>query len=93
MGLLLASLWLLTDHEASRLNANLLLLNPLLFPAFAVKLQRIGAVMLITGTLLALLLQLLPVHQYNPDVIALVGPLNTAVGFYLFKRRPDKTQL
>ena len=93
MGLVLAFLWLLTDHEASRANANLLLLNPLLFLAFVTKLQRTGAVMLIAGTLLALLLQLLPVHQYNLDVIALIGPLNIAVAFYLFKRRPDKTQL
>jgi hypothetical protein len=93
MGLVLAFLWLLTDHEASRVNANLLLLNPLLFFAFAAKLQRFGAVMLIAGALLALLLQFLPVHQYNLDVIALAGPLNIAVAFYLFKRRPGNPQL
>ncbi len=30
VGLILAALWLLTDHEVSRSNANVLLLNPLL---------------------------------------------------------------
>lgn len=85
MGLVLAALWLLTDHEASSQNANLLLLNPLLMLALVPRLQRIAAVILIGGNILALLLLLLPVHQYNLDVMALITPINLAVAIYLYK--------
>ena len=85
MGLILAALWLLTDHEASSKNANLLLLNPLLILALVPKLQRIAAVILIGGNILALLLLLLPAHQYNLDVLALITPINLAVAIYLYK--------
>jgi len=85
MGLVLAALWLLTDHEASSENANLLLFNPLLILALVPNLQRIAAIILIVGNILALLLLLLPVHQYNLDVMALVTPINLAVATYLYK--------
>ena len=92
MGLILAALWLLTDHEASSNNANLLLLNPLLILALVPKLRRAVALLLIAGNTLALLL-LLPLPQYNLDVIALCTPINLAVAMYLLKARPEETRL
>ena len=91
MGLILAALWLLTDHEASSQNANLLLLNPLLILALVPKLQRIAAMILLGGNILALILSLLPAHQYNLDVMALITPINLAVAIYLLRTSPQKT--
>jgi hypothetical protein len=86
-GLVLASLWLLTDHGVTRPNANLLLLNPLLILALIPSLRRFGAVVFAGGVVFALLLLLLPTHQYNLDVLALLAPINLAVAAYLFKIR------
>ncbi|HEY5774614.1 MAG TPA: hypothetical protein VIS57_00890, partial [Xanthomonadales bacterium] len=85
LGLILAALWLLTDHEASRENANLLLLNPLLLLALVPKLRRPGAVLLLGGNTLALVLLILPEHQYNLDVIAMLTPVNIAVAWYFLR--------
>ncbi len=93
MGLILVALWLLTDHEASWSNANLLLLNPLLVLALLPRLQHVAAVMLILGNVVALLLPLLPVHQYNLDVMALTTPLNIGVAIYLLRTGQGKTQV
>ena len=87
LGLILAALWLLTDHEASRTNANLLLLNPLFLLAIVPRLQRLGALILILGNTLAFILLMLPVHQYNLDVLALLTPVNLAAALYLLKPR------
>jgi hypothetical protein len=84
-GLVLAALWLLTDHEASSNNANVLLLNPLLILALVPALQRLGAAMLIGGNVLAIGLLLLPEHQYNLDVIAFLSPVNLAVALYFLR--------
>ena len=91
MGLVLAALWLLTDHEASSNNANLLLLNPLLLLALITGLQRLVAMGLIAGNVLTLLLLILPEHQYNLDVIALLSPINLAVAIYLLKPMSQKS--
>lgn len=91
MGLVLAALWWLTDHEASSNNANLLLLNPLLLLALIPGLQRPVAMLLITGNVLALLLLILPEHQYNLDVIALLSPINLAVAIYLLRPMSRKS--
>lgn len=88
LGLVLAALWFLTDHEASSNNANLLLLNPLLILALVPKLKRFGALLLIGGSVLAFILLLLPARQYNLDVIALLGPVNLAVGLYFLRGKP-----
>lgn len=85
LGLGLAALWLFTDHLFSRENANLLLLDPLVLLALVPGLRRAGAVLLAAGNLLALVLLLLPEHQYNLDVLALLTPLNLGVAFYLFR--------
>lgn len=87
LGLILAALWLMTDHEASRTNANLLLLNPLFLMALVPRLQRLGALILILGNALAFTLLMLPVHQYNLDVLALLTPVNLAVAVCLLKPR------
>lgn len=87
MGFVLAALWLLTDHEASSENANLLLFNPFLLLALVPRLQQIAVMILFGGNILALLLLLLPVHQYNLDVVALITPINLAVAMYLYKEK------
>jgi len=87
LGFIIAALWLLTDHEASSKNANLLLFNPLLILALLPRLQRIAAMILIGGNILALVLLFLPVHQYNLDVVALITPINLAVAIYLYKKK------
>ena len=88
MGFVLAALWLLTDHEASRNNANLLLLNPLLLLAFVPKLRPAVGVILIGGNLLALILPMLPEYQYNLDVLALLTPLNLTAALFLIRINP-----
>ncbi len=86
-GLVLAGLWFFTDHEVARMNANLLLLNPLVILAWVPLLRRIAAVMFAIGPGLALLLVLLPSHQYNLDALALLGPVNLGVAAYLLRNR------
>ena len=87
LGLVLAGLWFLTDHEASSHNVNLLLLNPLLLMALLPRLQRFGAALLIGGNVLAFIFLFLPTRQYNLDVFALLGPINLAVGLYLLREQ------
>lgn len=90
LGFIIAALWLLTDHAASSENANLLLLNPLILISLVPKLQRIGAMILMGGNIVALILLLLPVHQYNLDVVALITPINLAVALYLYRdKKPN----
>ena len=87
VGLILAALWLLTDHEASSNNANLLLFNPLLMLALVPRLRRLVALIFIGGNVLAFALLMLPKHQYNLDVIAMLSPINLAVAVYLLRVR------
>ncbi len=87
IGLVLAGLWLLTDHAVTRPNANLLLFNPLLLLALAPRLRRFGAVLLAGGTAIAWVLWLYPDHQYNLDVLALATPVNLAAAAYFWKDR------
>ncbi len=79
IGALLVALWLLTDHEVARANANLLLFNPLIILALLPALRRVGAVVLAGGVVTAYILLLLPQHQYNLDVLALMTPVNLAL--------------
>jgi hypothetical protein len=85
IGLVLAALWLLTDYAVNRPNANLLLFNPLVLVALVPLLRRVGAVLFAGGTAVAFLLLLLPEHQYNLDVLALVTPINLAVAAYFLR--------
>jgi len=84
-GLVLAGLWLFTDHEVARMNANVLLLDPLLLLALAPVFRRVGAVLLAGGVAAAVVLLLWPLHQYNLDAMALLAPLNLAVAGYFRK--------
>jgi hypothetical protein len=84
-GLSLVFLWFFTDHEAAWLNANLLLLNPLMILALVPPLRRFAAGLLAAGTAVCCLLLLLPEHQYNLDVLALLTPVNLAVAMYFFR--------
>jgi hypothetical protein len=87
-GLILAAMWLFTDHEVARANANLLLFNPLVILGLVSVLRRVGAVVMAGGVAVAYLLLLFPGHQYNLDVLALLTPVNLAVaGFLMFRRR------
>ena len=85
IGLLLSALWLLTDHEVTRPNANLLLFNPLLALAFLPALRRLGAVLLVGGVVGAAILLVFPVRQFNLDVLSLAAPVNLAVAVYLWR--------
>jgi len=87
IGLILAALWLMTDHEVTRPNANLLLFNPLLLLALVPLFRRLGVVLLAGGTAVAYLLLLLPHHQNNLDVLVLVTPVNLAVAGFLLHRK------
>ena len=91
-GLLLAAIWLLTDHETSRLNVNLLLLNPLVLLAMWPPLRRPGAWLMITGVIASVLLLLWPTHQYNLDVLAALAPVNLGVVWRLLKFQPRSNE-
>ena len=86
-GMILAALWLLTDHEAAWFNVNLLLFNPLVILVLVPVLRRFGAVMLGGGVIVALIWLLFPNHQYNLDLLALLAPINLAVAYYLMSRK------
>ena len=85
IGIILATLWLMTDHEVTRPNANLLLFNPLVVLALVPALRRVGAAVLVLGVVLAYGLLLFPRYQYNLDALALVTPVNLAVAAYLWR--------
>jgi len=85
-GLILAALWLFTDHEVARANANLLLFNPLVILALVPVLRRVGAGVLAGGVVIAYVLLLFPKHQYNLDVLALLTPINLAVAGFLMRK-------
>lgn len=86
IGLILAALWLFTDHEVAGANANLLLFNPLVILALVPVLRRVGAVVMAGGVAVAYILLLLPEHQYNLDVLALLTPINLAVAAFLMRK-------
>lgn len=86
-GLGLSFLWLFTDHSVTVNNANVLLLNPLLILALHPSSKRLCAALLIVGVVISSILLLLPQHQYNVDVLALLAPLSLSVAFYWLKRR------
>jgi hypothetical protein len=86
-GVILTFLWLATDHSVTSYNANLLLLNPLFLLAIIPAMKRAVAIMMVAGVLLNLLLLLLPVHQYNLDVLAFLAPVNLLLAANWLSRR------
>ena len=87
IGLVLAALWMFTDHEVTRPNANLLLFNPLILLLLIPPLRQLIAGLLIASVTTAWLLQLLPGHQHNLDVLVLATPINLAVAAYFIKSK------
>ncbi len=87
-GLILAFLWLFTDHAVASPNANILLFNPLMLLALLPALNKAGGWLLVAGVAINLIMLLLPAHQYNLDVLMLLGPINLAVaGYFMVDRR------
>lgn len=77
-GGLLLYLWLATSHAVTAANENLLLLNPLmvlLWPARGGRLERVVAGLTLAGILAAPLLKLLPVSQWNLDLLVALVPV------------------
>jgi len=89
-GMILAALWLFTDHEVANYNANLLLFNPLVIFALVPYFKRTGAVLLAGGVAMGFLLLLIPTHQYNLDVLLLLAPVNLSVAAFLLKKHQSK---
>ncbi|MFU8876674.1 MAG: DUF4105 domain-containing protein [Wenzhouxiangellaceae bacterium] len=76
-GLLLAFLWLATDHQAAWRNENLLLFNPLLIFLLRFRggrIERLAAGVIAAGLLLALILKLAPGAQWNYDLLLWLVP-------------------
>jgi hypothetical protein len=86
-GLVLAFLWLFTDHTVASFNANLLLFNPLVLLGLAPVLNRLGGWLMMGGVAVSFVLLMIPNHQYNLDVLALLAPVNLAVGWHFFRRQ------
>lgn len=84
-GLVLLFFWLGTDHDATRPNFNVLVLNPLyILPVFRRGWEKPGLLVIVGLSLLALLMALLPAGQYNLDVLAAFVPLNLAAAYVLY---------
>lgn len=93
IGMMLAALWLFTDHEVASYNANLLLFNPLLILALVPILRRLGAILLVGGVVVGFILLLIPAYQYNLDVLFLLTPINLAVAGYLATKNTSKLSI
>lgn len=96
-GVLLAALWVFTNHTAAHRNENLLQFNPAALPlVFLIPAVVYGArwargpartlaAVLVTLSLVGLLMQLLPGRdQVNGEIIALTLPGNLALGWALW---------
>ena len=88
-GGLLLYLWLGTDHAAAGPNFNLLLLNPLFILGLIPQLRRAVAWLMLSGLFLSAAQLLLPVHQFNLDVMAFFAPLHLVCAWWLLGRMPD----
>lgn len=91
-GLLLAFLWLATDHQAAWHNENLLLFNPLLIGLLGFRggrLERVIAKLVAAGLGLALLLKFLPGAQWNYELLLWLVPVQI-VSLWVWKRQRSK---
>ncbi len=91
-GLILAFLWLFTDHVVASSNANLLLFNPLFLLALIPALNRFGVLLLAGGVAISFIMLMLPQHQYNLDVLALLAPINLSVAWYFINYQKQQAQ-
>jgi hypothetical protein len=88
VGLVLAFLWLGTDHAITAMNLNLLVFSPLwLVLAFWKRGEKVGLFIIAGLSVLALIMTLLPPYQYTLDVLAAFLPVNLAAGLGLFRSR------
>lgn len=81
-GLVLAFLWLATDHQAAWRNENLLLFNPLallLLRFRGGRVEKVAAAVVAAGLVLALVLKLLPGTQWNYDLLLWLVPAQASV--------------
>lgn len=86
VGVAMLFFWFFTDHTAAAHNLNLLVFNPLWWLILYYKSSRFAGPALILFSILALLMVLLPPHQYTLDVLAAFLPLNVAAGLFLVFR-------
>lgn len=95
-GLALLFFWFGTDHSVARQNLNLLVFCPLWIPLALWKGAERYTLWTVTAlSALAVILTLLPPHQYNLDVLAAFIPLNLAAalgceGSVTGRNRPDR---
>ncbi len=88
VGAIILFFWFFTDHVAAAQNLNLLIFNPLWWFILYGKSNRLAGPFLLSFSVLALLMVLLPPHQYTLDVLAAFLPLNMAAGIFLtFRNR------
>ncbi len=76
VGAALLFFWFFTDHQMARLNLNLLVFNPLWWFLAAWKWHKRAGIVMLSLSLLALIMVLLPPGQYTLDVLAAFLPLN-----------------
>jgi hypothetical protein len=87
-GTVLLFFWFFTDHVAAAQNLNLLIFNPLWWLVLYGKSNRLAGPFMLLTSLVALLMVLLPPHQYTLDVLAAFLSLNIACGMFLtFRNR------
>jgi hypothetical protein len=87
-GLALLFLWVGTDHSVARSNMNLLVFFPAwIILAFWKNHERLMIWSIAGFSVLAVILSLLPFHQYNADVLAAFVPLNLAAAIGLMRRK------
>jgi len=84
-GSALVFFWFFTDHEAARLNLNLLVLNPLWWFFAAWRQHKAAGILLLLLSFMAVIMLILPPGQYNLDVLAAFLPLNIVSGFVLYR--------
>lgn len=81
-GMLLAFLWLGTDHQAAWRNENLLLFNPVAMLLLGFRggaVERYAAMLMALGLIAALALKLLPGAQWNYELLAWLIPAHAAL--------------
>jgi hypothetical protein len=103
-GLLLAGLWLLTDHTAAHRNENLFQLNPVSLPLAVLvpllatrrgRASRATTVLAVTAAAVAVagvLLRVLPgIGQVNREIIAFALPVHLAIALTAWRLRGRTT--
>jgi len=86
IGLIIVYLWAFTDHEVAGNNLNILLFNPLwILVLLGHRFYTLTARLLVGFGGLALVLTLLPPHQYTADVLAAFLPVNLVAAYVLFR--------